>query len=159
MLPFVKEDKKLNKIKRVKVQTGKLRLAIMDENDKELGILECFPSDLNLPYRLQDGWKKIQNEIEKVDKIEPEQIEGEDKEEQLVNLIKEVDEKLKGILDYMFDTEVSKIFGNTNLATPCGDGFLIQIILDSVLPEILKEIEKVQNKSMEKIQKYTGRYQ
>ena len=137
----------------VKAKTGVERIRILDEHDRELGILAFYPSDLNLPSRLDSGTKKIR-EILKDAKEKALSME----QDAFLDEIPVIDAALKEQLNYMFDTDISSVFGGTNLLTPTRGGFLIEGVLDAILPAIKDIIEETAKAIESKKDKYLGAY-
>lgn len=144
----------MSDIRRVQVNTGKTRILVADENDNELGILEFYPSDMNLPERLKKGWKVIEKVLAETQK----RVEESDDIKELSELFVKTDKAVKEELDYIFDTDVSGVFGNTSFVTPTKSGFLIENIMNAILPVIEDEMKQAGKKSTEKVNKYTQRY-
>ena len=69
-----------------------------------------------------------------------------------------IDSNIKAQLNYMFDTDISSVFGNTNLLTPTRNGFLVEGILDAILPVIKDCIQKAADQMEKKKDKYLGAY-
>lgn len=141
---------------RVKINSNSSKLVIENEHGTELGILEFYPTDVNLPYRLKEGWKNIEkllNEAgERCSAIK------DDNAETFAVELKELDEQVKTQMDYIFDTNISEVFGNTNFLTPTKSGFLIENIMNGIIPFIEKEIKAAQASTAKHVNKYTQRY-
>ena len=111
--------------------------------------------DFNLPDRLNKGWSKIQKCLDKArDTIEVD----DENMESVAESISNVDKEIKEQLDFIFDTDLSSIFGNTHLATPTKSGFLVENLMNALMPIIEREIKKAQKNSEAKKRKYTKRY-
>lgn len=137
----------------VKAKTGAEQLRILDEHDRELGILSFYPTDLNLSARIETGTKEIES-ILKVAKDKTQIMEEKD----FLAEVPVIDVRLKEQLNYIFDTNVSSLFGETNLLTPTADGFLIEGILNAILPVIKDCIQKAADQMEKKKDKYLGAY-
>jgi hypothetical protein len=137
----------------VKAKTGVEMIRVLDEHDRELGIMTFYPSDLNLPARLDAGTKNIEEILkgarEKVLSME---------KEAFLEEVPVIDSNIKAQLNYMFDTDISSVFGNTNLLTPTRNGFLVEGILDAILPVIKDCIQKTADQMEKKKDKYLGAY-
>lgn len=137
----------------VKAKTGVEMIRVLDEHDRELGIMTFYPSDLNLPARLDAGTKNIE-EILKGAREKALSME----KEAFLEEVPVIDSNIKAQLNYMFDTDISSVFGNTNLLTPTRNGFLVEGILDAILPVIKNCIEKASKAVEAKKDKYLGVY-
>ncbi|MDD6268102.1 MAG: hypothetical protein PUA92_09525 [Clostridium sp.] len=137
----------------VKAKTGAEQLRILDEHDRELGILSFYPTDLNLSARIETGTKEIES-ILKEAKDKTQIMEEKD----FLAEVPVIDARLKEQLNYIFDTKVSSLFGETNLLTPTADGFLIEGILNAILPVIKDCIQKAADQMEKKKDKYLGAY-
>lgn len=137
----------------VKAKTGAEQLRILDEHDRELGILSFYPTDLNLSARIETGTKEIES-ILKEAKDKTQIMEEKD----FLAEVPVIDARLKEQLNYIFDTKVSSLVGETNLLTPTADGFLIEGILNAILPVIKECIQKAAERMESKKDKYLGDY-
>lgn len=137
----------------VKAKTGAEQLRILDEHDRELGILSFYPTDLNLSARIETGTKEIES-ILKEAKDKTQIMEEKD----FLAEVPVIDARLKEQLNYIFDTKVSSLVGETNLLTPTADGFLIEGILNAILPVIKDCIQKTADQMEKKKDKYLGAY-
>ncbi len=137
----------------VKAKTGAEQLRILDEHDRELGILSFYPTDLNLSARIETGTKEIES-ILKEAKDKTQIMEEKD----FLAEVPVIDARLKEQLNYIFDTKVSSLVGETNLLTPTADGFLIEGILNAILPVIKDCIQKAADQMEKKKDKYLGAY-
>lgn len=153
-------------MEQLKINSGLCQLQVMDETGKELGILSFNPMDFNLPTRLDRGWKKIQKCLEEAKKTFSKYADTEDMEAQMdddtftdvAKTISDVDEEIKQQLNYIFDTDISSVFGNTHLATPTKEGFLIENFIYAFIPVLEREMQKAQTSSAKRKEKYTARY-
>lgn len=137
----------------VKAKTNVERMRILDEHDREIGILTFYPTDLNLPSRIDSGTKEIEQILESA-KEKAQSME----EKEFLAEVPAIDSKLKEQLNYIFDTDISAVFGGTNLLTPTTEGFLIEGIMDAVLPAIKDCIQKAAERMESKKDKYLGDY-
>lgn len=137
----------------VKAKTGAEQLRILDEHDRQLGILSFYPTDLNLSARIETGTKEIES-ILKEAKDKTQIMEEKD----FLAEVPVIDARLKEQLNYIFDTKVSSLVGETNLLTPTADGFLIEGILNAILPVIKDCIQKAADQMEKKKDKYLGAY-
>lgn len=155
-------------MEQLKINSGLYHLQVVNEDGMELGILSFNPMDLNLPTRLDKGWKKIQaylneaketfSSIGETDENAEAQIDD-DAFSGLAKAISDIDEKIKKELDYIFDTDISSAFGNMHFATPTKEGFLIENFIYAFMPVLEREMQKAQKDSAKRKGKYTARYQ
>ena len=158
-------------MEQIKINSGIYQCEIVDENNRVLGILAFNPVDFNLPDRLSKGWKNIQNcleqardtiskHTEELEALKDDTVEIDNKDmETLAGVIADIDRDIKEQLDYIFDADLSSVFGNTHLATPTKTGFLIENLMNALMPVIEREIKKANANSQAKKSKYTKRYQ
>lgn len=142
-------------MQKLKINDGSSRVAIENEHGTELGVIEFFPSDVNLPKRLDVGWKHIK---EYLDNVQPELEKAGNDIDSISDIMSETDAKIKEQMDYIFDTNISGIFGNTNFVTPTRSGFLIENIMNGLIPFIEREIKEAFKNTEQHIGKYTQRY-
>lgn len=121
---------------------------IVIDKDKNKTI-KIFLNDLNIIERISNAQKVIEEKMSK-------EIDYEDKTNDNVNKILELDKVIKEQVDYIFDTNVSEIvFGNKSPMSTINGEFLIVIFLEKIIPIIKENIEKEQIKSQKNIEKYT----
>lgn len=145
-------------MEQLRIDDGRVQVQITNQNGKDLGIIEFNPSDMNLPHRLENGWNKIKAYLDSL-KVDVSKVKDDDISE-YSRLLHEYDIKIKNELDVIFDTDISRIFGNTNFATFTNSGSsLIENIMVGLLPFIEKKIKDVTDKSNAKISKYTKDYE
>ncbi|MCM1295613.1 MAG: hypothetical protein NC311_08720 [Muribaculaceae bacterium] len=152
-------------MEQLKINSGLYQLQVVDETGKELGILSFNPMDFNLPARLDKGWKKIQKCLEEAKKAFSKYADTEDTDVQMddtfaevAEIISDMDAEIKQQLNYIFDTDISSVFGNTHLATPTKEGFLIENFIYAFMPVLEREMQKAQAASAKRKEKYTARY-
>lgn len=150
-------------MKSVSIKTNKFRLAIDDENGDRLGIMEFYPNDPNLVSRIQKGYSAIKSIIEKSQsELEVSDFDA-DSDDIMANAdffekITKTDEELKKELNKMFDSDFSSIFQGVNLAMPTSDGYLIENVLEAVMPEIEKVTTKFRKESEKKYQEFKEKH-
>ena len=145
-------------MEQLRIDDGRVQIQITNQNGKDLGIIEFNPSDMNLPHRLENGWNKIKAYLDSL-KVDVSKVKDDDISE-YSRLLHEYDIKIKNELDVIFDTDISRIFGNTNFATFTNSGSsIIENIMVGLLPFIEKKIKDVTDKSNAKISKYTKDYE
>lgn len=156
-------------MEQIKINSGLYQCEVVDENGITLGILTFNPRDFNLPERLNKGWKNIQKCLKDAEKNfskYSEEFEMNNGDTQLSDntlegvsgIISGIDEDIKAQLDYIFDTDMSSIFGNTHLATPTKTGFLIENLMTALIPIMEREIKKANRESGRRKSKYTRGY-
>lgn len=137
----------------VRANTNIEKIRIKNEHDEEIGVLTFYPSDLNLPARLDKGKEEIASILQDAEK----KAQDMEKDEFLTE-VEVIDGKLKEQLNYMFNTDISSVFGETNLLTPTADGYLVEVIMDAILPAIKECVEKAAEMVEKKKNKYLGAY-
>lgn len=144
-------------MQQIKLNTGLLQLEITDESGTILGVFSTNPSDVNLPHRLSKGHENITRMLdefgEKMKELEAK--EGSEKEQ--LEVLYETDKKMKKELDWMFNSDVSGLFGETSMMTPVGGSVLVIDFLDSVIPVIEKKANR-EFKDFSRKEHYTGKY-
>ncbi len=151
-------------MEQIRINSGIYQCEIVDEKGRKMGVLEFYPNDYNLPERLDKGWKNIKKCLDKAkdtlteNSAELDENAGVEALEAVSGVIAEVDKEIKAQIDYIFDTDMSSIFGNTHLATPTKSGFLVENLFNALIPIIEREVKKAGAASQKKKGKYTKRY-
>lgn len=141
-------------MREVKINSKKMSIRVLDEEDKELGIISFYPNDFEFPVRAEQGQKELMQLIKKVQ----EQAEQQD-QRAFFQTMHELNEKAKKILNGIFNEDIAKLFGNTNMFTPLSDGkLLIENILDGIIPVIVEEINQCAEQTKSRTEKYLEDY-
>lgn len=135
------------------LQTGVKNYDIYDENDKMLGTINIYPNDFNFGARAKEIIPQITEYIESAEQIADDDVDG------AIDQIKEIDDKIKGALDYLFASNISgTIFKTLHCldVVAGGNKFFIESFLDMMMPVITKEMEKASKESAKRIKSYTA---
>lgn len=111
-------------------------------------ILRVNTTDINILTRLDKAETELMKIASQYENIG---------EEITVEVITDLDTKVREQVDYIFDGKVSDIiFGNTNCISVAGGQPIFMNFLDVILPVIKSDIVEEQEKSEKKISKYTS---
>lgn len=142
-------------MREVKINSKKMSIRVLDEEDKEIGIISFYPNDFEFPVRAEQGQEELMQLIKEVQ----EQAEQQDQRE-FFRAMHELDAKAKQILNDIFNEDISKLFGNTNMFTPISDGkLLVENILDGIIPVITEEVNRCAEQSKSRTNKYLEGYE
>lgn len=123
-----------------------------DENRK----IKFSPSDYAIVERFntaQEHFKTISKEMSDI------KISEDNSLEDMSNLIKIGNEKLKAEVDYIFGYPISNVvFENQSPLTFIKGRTLFEIFIESAMKYVVETIKEEQEKSKEKVSKYTKRY-
>ena len=131
----------------IKINTGIKVFDIEDENGQIRGQIKIDPSDVNLYPR---ALKLIENIESYKDGI------ADDADD--IQLITEIDQKIKAEINALFDDENCSdvVFGNKNCLSTLNGITFVERFLTAILPIIKKEADKEAEKSKKRIEKYTS---
>lgn len=134
------------------LNTGVKTYEIEDENGKELGVISIYPNDFNIGKRAKEVQIKIMDYINAAEKIVNE------REEDVIEEITELDNKIKEQLDYLFNTKISEtVFKGLHcLNVTAGGKYFIESFLDMIIPVINSEMDKAIEVSKQRVNKYTS---
>lgn len=142
-------------MEKIKISSSAKEYLLVDENDKELGVIKVDVTDFGFFNRAKEAEKNITEIMKKMEQLQSQHVEMEEVFEQLAQYDKEIKEQLNN----MFDYEVSSVvFGNKNCLSIGNGETLVARFMKAVLPAIKKDIEKEQKKSLQKMSKYTNGY-
>lgn len=111
-------------------------------------ILRVNTTDINILTRLDKAETELMKIASQYENIG---------EKITVEVITDLDTKVREQVDYIFDGKVSDIiFGNTNCISVAGGQPIFMNFLDVILPVIKSDIAEEQEKSEKKISKYTS---
>lgn len=135
------------------LNTGVKTYEIEDENGKSLGEISIYPNDFNIGKRIKESIPKIESYINSAEQI------ADENEEEAIDKITDIDNKIKAQLDYLFNADVSQtVFKGLHcLNVNSGNGkYFIENFLDMIIPVINKELDKSMKASQKRIDKYTS---
>lgn len=134
---------------------GKTKVTIVDGDEKKDLYLNL--SDMNIVSRLQEKYDELNDLSTKYADID---VKGDDTESvlKLGATVKEVDSKVKEIIDYIFDAPVSEVcmsFGSCFdiINGKCRYEQVMDALMNLYSENITKETEKIQH-----VQKHAGKY-
>lgn len=111
-------------------------------------IIRFVPSDFNLPNRIDQSMKAIEQIAEK--------YRDANKGNNSAAEMAACDTAIREQINYIFDSDVCSVaFGNTNCASMAGGSPIYANFLNAIIPEIEKCIDEEKKKSEKNIAKYT----
>lgn len=132
--------------------TNKKQFRIDGDDDR---ILELNTSDLSILTRLQSSYPKLDELGLKATSISAE----ENSQEDTVQILKEVDEQMRSLLDYIFDSDVSeKCAPNGTMFDMFNGEFRFEHITDTLIKLYENNLDKESKLMMKKIKKHTDKY-
>lgn len=135
------------------IQKKKFRI---DGDDSR--ILELDTSDLSILSRIREVYPKLQQLNSRAIKDWPQSNNDEDYDN-TVELLKSIDTEMRGLIDYVFDTNASEICAPTGtMYDPIGGQFRFEHIIDTLSALYETNIESEVKQMSERIQKYTNKY-
>ena len=136
----------------------KKRIAI---NGDENRILELNTSDLNITTRMRDAYPQLVKLTEQLDAYSDIKTEITD-EESLTNVANEwqsIDTKMRELIDYMFDANVSEMCVPTgSMYDPINGKFRFEWLIDILSDLYEKELKSEFNKITKRVEKHTNKY-
>ena len=139
-------------MEKIKVQSGKKVYQIVDERDRELGVIEIDPADIGIVKRAEDAKRRIMAQLEAAKAIDPKAKDFGDK-------ITRIDEEIKAALNDMFAYDISSVvFGQAHtLSTHKGVTF-VERFLDAVVPVIENNFDTESAAMSKRMSQYTNQY-
>lgn len=139
-------------MEKIVIQSGKKVYQIVDERDRELGVIEIDPADVGIIKRAEDAEKRIMSQIDSVKDIDT-------KAKDFTDKVNKADEEIKAALNDMFNYDISSVvFGKTHsLSTHKGVTF-VERFLEAVTPVIEKVFEDESTAIANRAAKYTKQY-
>ena len=137
---------------KITINTGFKTYDLVNEKDELLGQISFNPSDVNIAQR----YKKVVEELEKMDISEKPSNETED----LIESIRKADEIIYEKINYLTNADIAEtlfsIMGPFSLM-PTGQYF-VEYIMEEIGNIITQETGKRVKKMNKRIQKYTKKY-
>lgn len=129
-------------------------------------MLELNVSDLNIAARLKKGYPQLNSLLKEAQaKIEAVSVDGEDEKVlgELADTLTDIDQKMRGIIDFIFDTNASEICAPSgNMFDPVGGQYrferIIEKLSDLYSNGLDDEFKKLKNRVEKKTSKYTKKY-
>lgn len=138
---------------------SKQRFRINGDNDK---ILELNTSDVNIISRLNKGYNELMNLVNKVSEISTAADDKEPTEKQLEKMavkLDEIDGKMRGWVDYIFDSNVSEVCaGNASMYDPTDGKFRFEHIIESLGKLYAGTVNEEFEKMRKRVSKHTNKY-
>lgn len=122
-------------------------------------VVRFNPADINLLDRFDRAYKSIEEEQKKIEKDIELKTSGEPVEDnqQVLEVIRRLNQFIKDQIDYIFDSEVSEtIFGNQSPMSTVKGRPLFERVFEAIQPILEKEITAEREASEKRISKYTG---
>lgn len=126
-------------------------------------MLELNVSDLNIAARLKKGYSQLKALLEEAqEKIASVSVDGDDVEaiSNMADALTEIDNKMRDIIDFIFDTNASEICAPSgNMFDPVGGQYRFERILDKLTTlyanGLNAEFNQIKNRVESKTSKYT----
>ena len=139
-------------MEKIVIQSGKKVYQIVDERDRELGVIEIDPADVGIVKRAEDAKQRIMAQIDVMKGIDP-------KAKDFADKVAGIDEEIKAALNDMFAYDVSSVvFGDTHALSTHNGVTLIERFLDAVTPVIEKNFDKESAAMTKRMSQYTNQY-
>lgn len=133
-------------MKNLNINTGIKEYSI---NGDESKILRINTTDMNILSRISKAEKELKKIAESCNNVT---------EDKAIEMLSELDTKVREQIDYIFDGKVSDIiFGNINCISAAGGKPIFENFLDAVLPVIKEDISAEQENLNKKVNKYTSK--
>lgn len=134
---------------KIVVDRGLEQYTIEDKNGTVLGKFEMNPADLELVKRYEHVAEAVSHIADDVDESKD-----------IVDIVKEMEEKLNKQIDYLFNSNVSQsFFSITSPFTVLANGeFFVENVLNAIGKLIEAETGKRFEKVKTKINQYTSKY-
>ena len=98
-------------MEKIVIQSGKKVYQIVDERDRELGVIEIDPADVGIIKRAEDAKKRIMLQIDSVKDIDT-------KAKDFADKVNKADEEIKAALNDMFNYDISSLVGRHTVCLP-----------------------------------------
>ena len=129
-------------------------------------MLELNVSDLNITTRLSTGYPKLKALLKEAQEKITSLPDEEDDEKALAELsarLTDIDNKMREIIDYVFDTNASEVCAPSgNMFDPVGGQYRFERIIDTLVTlyttGLDKEFQQIKNRVETKTNKYTKKY-
>lgn len=141
----------------------KKRIRINGDDNK---IVEINTSDMNVMGRLKTAYNKLTSLVDEYTTIELKKSgelefdpEDEDNTDELIKRLAEIDAKMRELIDFVFDANVSEVCtdGGT-MADPFNGQFRFEIIIEKFLALYDENFTKEFKKMSTSVQKHTAKY-
>lgn len=139
-------------MEKIVIQSGKKVYQIVDERDRELGVIEIDPADVGIVKRAEDAKQRIMAQIDVMKGIDP-------KAKDFADKVAGIDKEIKAALNDMFAYDVSSVvFGDTHALSTHNGVTLIERFLDAVTPVIEKNFDRESAAMTKRMSQYTNQY-
>lgn len=130
--------------------TRRKRFRVDKDNNR---IVELNTSDLTIVTRLKEAYPKLQELTESI---------KDDSDESELDWLKEVDEKMRKLIDYIFDSNVSEICAPDGTMYDMFEGqfryeYIIDVLGNLYETNMSAEVEKMRKRVEKHTSKYTGK--
>lgn len=127
----------------------KTRIRINGDNNS---ILELNLSDLTIAERLEKGYTKLRENVQKITDIDVEN-------DNLSEKIHEIDKDMRSVIDYIFDTNVSEVCCKDGTMFDLKDGnYRFECILEALTKLYSDTLNKEYNTMKRRIQQHADKY-
>lgn len=133
-------------MEKIKVVTGRKKYEVVNEHDEHIGEIEIDPKDFAILGRMEKGRNEIDEIIGGLKNI---------KVDDAYDAVSDASEKIKKILNMVFDYDVSaSVFGNANCLSIHNGETFAERFLGAVIPVI----DKIVSNEKAAINKRIGKY-
>ena len=144
---------------KITVDDGSTRVPIVNKAGDEIGVFYFKPTDMNLIKRCNEIGPAIDDVAASLSKLE-ERVDGENTTEKTEEVLKDAEQKLCDLIDYLFDGNASEaFFGKTNPFSLINGEFYFQSVFDIVTDFITKQFNAEAKRMTNNVSKYTNKYE
>ena len=141
-----------NNIVDIDLSVTKKKQFRIDKDDNR--IIELNTSDLSILSRLQDSYPKLD-----ALGVKATTISDPDNSEETVAILKEVDEEMRSLMDFIFDSKISDVCAPEGTMFDMFNGdFRFEHILNTLITLYEDNIDKEYKLMTKKIKKHTSKY-
>ena len=123
-------------------------------------VIELDTADLSISGRLAETYPKLveyvkdaQTQVDKIDEAD------EDALAKFANMLTDIDTKMRGLIDYIFDSPVSnKVAPSGTMYDPFDGSFRFEIIIDRLIGLYSNNLNEQFDKMKKKVSKHTDKY-
>lgn len=134
----------------------KKRIRINEDDDK---VLELNTSDMNIIVRLKEALPKLRELAVNAANFSDTDTETEEGLDALAKELKETDDKMRELVDYIFDSNVSEMCaGNGSMYDPFNGKFRFEYILEALTSLYESNISGEYSKMSARLATHTAKY-
>ena len=142
----------------IKLTTGLQPFNIRFNNDDEVTTIYFDPTDADLPKRMFEAQKRIEEKTAKIKQFEIDEN-GIPKTDEYIETMNQLNQAVYDIVDYAFGNKIAdKVFSRCSpFSIPNGEYFIIQFF-QAITPILEGIIKRYNKKANENIQKHINKY-